>query len=66
MATKQARELVPGDVATVAATRGTVASVTPNGRTRGVVVTFTNGLQARVNRADNVTIHHTNTIGGAL
>lgn len=66
MATKQARELVPGDIATVGATRGTVASVTPNGRTRGVVVTFTNGLQAKTNGADEVTVHHVNTIGGAL
>lgn len=66
MATKQARELVPGDIATVAATRGTVATVERNGHTRGVIVTFTNGLQARVNGATGVTVHHVNTIGGAL
>ena len=66
MATKQARDLAPGDIATVGATRGTVANVAPNGQTRGVVVTFTNGLQAKTNGADEVTLHHVSMFGGAL
>lgn len=68
MATKQARDLKPGDIIG----RDTVESV-EGGTTfrdgyarRGVRVTFTNGLGRVFVASDVVEIHHTNTIGGAL
>lgn len=68
MATKQARDIKPGDIIG----RDTVARV-EGGTTfrdgypcRGVRVTFTNGLGRVYVAYDVVEIHHADTVGGGL
>lgn len=67
MATKQARQLVPGDIVSLDGhTRVTVARIFPAFGGAAIGVEWSSGQVSHLRPYDVLTVTHVNTIGGAL